>query len=554
MQEDQQDSAGISRRKLVAGAAVGAGALLGMPGVASAARRRSTFAIGSSERQLSRGLSPGMYGGPTGFKGAERYQYKLDTEEGRAISALRAMKKAGTAPDAIIVQTLDFAKPQFEKPYPKGALAITSQFYKETGIKIKFVVTTPADEYKTNLQNASSKNSSFDAVTFAIEEMGDFAEAKLIKPLDAYVAKYKPEWSDPVLGFAGGETMVNLFSKYNGRYYAVAFDDDTQPFFYRGDLFDDPKEQAGYSAKYNMKLRVPETWDEHKQISEWFTRPDKQLYGDISTVTAFWCAVNWNERFVCSAAPNNHYFKPDGSANVNTPAGVQAFEEMLASMQYHEPDALEKDWNAQYKVMGAGNGVMSPSFPNLTKIVPGNPAYDTANVGKDIRTGLMPGRIVGGKLIRRPVIFYNITYGVNAHVSSNRQLAAYLFLQWAGASKPYTWLTFNPAGYQDPHHKVSFTDPYVIQSYKKTTTDAFKLIVPRTAPPITIRGGSEYRTALSDQIQNVLTKQSTPAQAAKALSDAWDSTTDRIGVAKQVQALKTLNASFPTIVDTPTTA
>ena len=25
---------------------------------------------------------------------------------------------------------------------------------------------------------------------------------------------------------------------------------------------------------------------------------------------------------------------------------------------------------------------MSPSFPNLTKIMPGNPAYDTADVGK----------------------------------------------------------------------------------------------------------------------------------------------------------------------------
>jgi multiple sugar transport system substrate-binding protein len=121
MQEDQQDSAGISRRKLVAGAAVGAGALLGVPGVASAARR-ATFSTSSHERRLSRDLAPGMYGGPTGFKGAERYQYKLDTEEGRAISALRAMRKAGKAPDSIIVQTLDFAKPQFEKAFPKGAL------------------------------------------------------------------------------------------------------------------------------------------------------------------------------------------------------------------------------------------------------------------------------------------------------------------------------------------------------------------------------------------------------------------------------------------------
>ena len=462
------------------------------------------------------------------------------------------MKKAGKAPDAIVVQTLDFAKPQFEKAFPKGALSIVSQFFKETGIKIKFTVTTPADEYATNTRNASSRNSSFDAVTFAIEEMGDFAEARLLKPLDAYVAKYKPMWSDPVLGFAGGQNTVNLFSKYNGKTYAVAFDNDTQPFYYRGDLMDDPKEQAAYSDKYGKKLRPPETWEEHAQISAFFTRPDKQLYGDIATNAPFWCAVNWNERFVCSAAPNNLYFKADGSANVNTPEGIRAFAEMLKQLEYHEPGSLEKDWAAQYKVMGAGNGFMGPSFPNLTKIMPGNPAFDTANVGQHVRTSLMPGRNIGGKLVRRPVVFYNISYGVNAHVSANRQLAAYLFLQWAGASKPYTWLTFNPGGYQDPHHKVSFTDPYVIASYKKTTVDAFKQIVPHTAPPITIRGGSEYRTALSDQIQNVLTKQKTPEQAAKALQDAWDATTNRIGVAKQVQALKTLNASFPTLTDTPT--
>ena len=113
-------------------------------------------------------------------------------------------------------------------------------------------------------------------------------------------------------------------------------------------------------------------------------------------------------------------------------------------------------------------------------------------------------------------------------------------------AKPYTWLTFNPGGYQDPHHKYSLSDPYVIASYKKTTVDAFKQIIPRTAPPITIRGGSEYRQALSDQIQNVLTKQATPEQAAKALADAWDATTSRFGVDKQVKAMKTLNAAFPT--------
>ena len=182
--------------------------------------------------------------------------------------------------------------------------------------------------------------------------------------------------------------------------------------------------------------------------------------------------------------------------------------------------------------------------------MPGNPAYDTADVGKYIKTGLMPGRNVGGKLVRRPVIFYNITYGVNNHVSSNRQLATYLFLQWAGAAKPYTQLTFNPAGYQDPHHTFSLSDSYVNRATWTSVDRSSRSS--QSAPPITIRGGSEYRQALSDQIQNVLTKQATPEQAAKNLQSAWDATTDRIGASKQAKAMKTFVTAFPTVTDKPT--
>ena len=40
--------------------------------------------------------TPGMIGGPTGFPGAERYQYGPDTPEGRAIEAAKAkLEEAG---------------------------------------------------------------------------------------------------------------------------------------------------------------------------------------------------------------------------------------------------------------------------------------------------------------------------------------------------------------------------------------------------------------------------------------------------------------------------
>ena len=98
---------------------------------------------------------------------------------------------------------------------------------------------------------------------------------------------------------------------------------------------------------------------------------------------------------------------------------------------------------------------------------------------------------------------------MNAFSDPSRHEATYLFLQWAGGARMYTYLCFNVNGYQDPHHTYTLEDPYTAQSYKPQPLGAFQEIVPRTAPPITIRGGSEYRQSTSDMIQAVLTKQTT---------------------------------------------
>lgn len=506
------------------------------------------------EGPLHDGLADGMYGGPYGFDGAERYQYPLDSEEGRAISALRKMRQDGMAPDKLVVQTLNFARPQFESAWPTTGPTIVGLFEEETGIKIEFIETDPASEYQDNLKNASTKNGSFDLVTTAIEEIGDFAEAGLLLPIDDFVATHQPSWTDPEWGFAGGETTVNLFSKYKGGYYTVAFDNDTQPYYYRSDLLENPDEAAAYEDEYGMPLRFPLTWEEHDQIAKFFTRPDADvpLYGDVNTLSPFWGAVKWNERFVCSGNPNQLYFNSDASANVNNESGVQAFDELLKSLENKPPGGmLEKDWFGQYQVMGAGNGLMGGSFPNQTKLVPGNPDLDTANVGQYIKTNVTPGREVDGVLIRRPVIFYNICYGVNAFADPAHHEAAYLFLQWAGGARVYTWLTFNYGGYQDPHHIYSLTDPNVALSYKPQPLGQFSNIIPRTAPPITIKGGGAYRDSLSEELQKVLTKQQSPDQAAKALQDRWDKITEEQGADIQQAAIADFVKSFPTVTDTP---
>lgn len=566
----------ITRKQLVAGAGAGSLALLlaacgggdeeaapteeappatteEAPPATTEEAPATTAAPPSEEAPLKDGLAEGMYGGPVGWPGAERYQYPLDSQEGRAIAALRALRQDGKAPDKLIVQVQNFARPQFEQAFPEGAISHVALFEEETGIKLEFVETEPASEYPDNLQNAATKNGSFDLVTCAIEEMGDFAEAGLLRPLDEFVDKYQPQWGDPEWGYAGGQPTVNLFTKYRGSTYAVAADNDTQPYFYRSDLLESPEEQAAFADKYGRPLEFPLTWEDHDQVAEFFTRTDADvpLYGDVNTLAPFWGAVKWNERFVSAANPNLLYFNDDGSANVNNDAGVRAFAELLNSLKYHSPGAVEKDWIAQYQLMGGGNGFMGGAFPNQSKLIPGNPDLDTAGVGQYIKSDVTPGRVVDGALIRRPVLFFNISYGVNAFADPSRHEAAYLFLQWLGGARVYTWLTFNPGGYQDPVHVYTLSDPYTAQSYKPQPLGQFANIVPRSAPPITLKGGGAYRDSLSEELQKVLTNQQSPEQAAAALEQRWNKITDEQGVDIQVEAFKTLKESFPTVVDTP---
>jgi len=537
---DPASGSSLSRGKFLAGAAV-AGLAVGAPGVAKAASGRRNAA-------LAKGLMPGMIGGPTGFPGAGRYQYPANSEEGRAIQGLKALRKAGKAPGTLVVQALDFARPQFLNTFPKGATAsIAGIFERETGIKLKFIETSPATEYATNIRNASTKNGSFDIVTGAIEDTGDYANSGLLLPLDGFVAKYRPSWNDPKYGYAGGRSTVNLFTKYEGETYWVAFDNDTQVYAYRSDLFNNPTEKANYEDKYGQPLRVPVTWDEQARVAAFFHRPDapKPLYGSVERKGPFWGKVNWQHRFLCSADPNQYYFKPDGSANVNNKAGIRAATEHLRSLQWSEPGALSKDYIGQYQLYGDGSGVQGGTFPNVTKLVPGDPALDKGGFGKFLRSDVMPGRIVNGKLIRRSAIHYNISYGVNRFSPKKNHEAAYLFLQWVGGARMFTYLTANPAGFQDPHHTRSLSDPLVIAGYKATTINALKQIIPRTAPPITIRGAGEYNAALDEELQKMLTKQQTPEKAMANVEQRWNKITDRLGKKKQAAAVVQSYRSFP---------
>ena len=497
---------------------------------------------------LKAGLAPGKYGGPTGFAGAERYQYELDSAEGRAIEGLRRLVKDGKVPNPLVIQISSGAVGHWTTPFPQGAPTAQQLLEQETGITLKFVQVANTDVYQKLLQESTLRSGSWHIGECFMKDKGDFAEAGLFLNLDKYVQQYKPDWTDNTYGYAGGQTTKQLFNDYNGSTYLVCLDGDFHCWFYRQDLFEDPQEKAAFESKYGQPLQFPKTWDDQAKVAAFFTRPGKPLYGCTDLKNRDWGYVNWMERYVSAANPDQFYFADNGSALIGGDAGVRALEEWIKSLEWTYPGSLSKSWPEQYGTMGAGQDAMTAAWPNMTKFIAAGSPLDKG-FGKFLRPAIAPGRMVNGKLIRRPVLYFNTSYAVNAFTDSKYHEAAYLVLQWGGSARPFTWMVANPAGYYDPNRTWTLNDPLIQLSYQPYTAELVKDIIPHTAPTVTLRGANEYAQALDNELQNGLSRQKTAQQAMADAARAWDQITQRIGVAKQIAAIKAWRVAWPTIVD-----
>lgn len=491
------------------------------------------------------GLAKGMIGGPTGFEGAERYQYGPDTPAGRAIEALKSLA-ADQKPERLTIQLADGALGHFQVGFPEGAPTVQQIFEEDSGIKLEFVGISPDDQFTKIIQETTTKAGKFDIYSFWGPDKGSLAEAGALLKLDELVAKHKPEWEK---NYVGGEITVQQFNAHAGSFYAVSFDGDYQIWIYRQDLFEDSKEQKAFKDKYGWDLQWPETWEQLDQIAEFFHRPDQNLFGVTDLRNQFWGYTNWYQRYASGAAPNQFYFDPaTAKPLIDSEAGIQAAQEYANTLKFRGPDGMTWGWPEQYANMASGGAAVTCAFPNMPKFLDSPDNKDSKIVGK-IRSGLAPGRIIDGKLVRRTVWWPNQTLGVSGQ--SKYGEAAYLFLQWANSPQIYPWMVANPAGFMDPFQNGDFDDPIVTKSYHDYHIPTYKTSIEHSVPPINLNGVNEYVSALETNLQTVMTNQKSAEQAMKDAAAEWEKITERLGRDKQITALQAQVPAYPSVIDEP---
>lgn len=412
------------------------------------------------------------------------------------------------------------------------------EWERETGIKLETATVPWGDWYRELVGLSITQSDIYDVFMMCPQWVADLATAKVLRNLDDFVDKYKPEIFDPT---SPNRILPGLedYGKFNGSNYFLMSDTDVATLYLRKDWLEDADNKSAFKAKYGYDLDIPVTIDQYEDQLEFFTRPELNQYG---------MAMSWADQETCFdffprlASQQVAFFDENMNPNINSPEAVKALEEMKANLKYAMPGTLEFDAARALEAF-AGGSVYSTAIMTWAQGIFENPELSQV-VGK-VTYAPYPGRINDkGELIKPQSQFWGWGYSVSQY-SKNAELA-YLYCQWMSGAAMNARVSLTPGGWYDVC-KVSNYDtekyPEILKenggNYMRDWMEVQAWQLEHLMPPVdAMRGGAEYGGVLVEAISAVLSGASDAQTALDNVAKVWDEITDRYGREEQINAWK----------------
>jgi multiple sugar transport system substrate-binding protein len=150
--------------------------------------------------------------------------------------------------------------------YTDAMSALVKGFEGAYCAKVTVVNIDNSQLYNKQVIEMVGQTGAYDVVSLETAEKAEFAENGFILPMTDYF-KDKPQVLDDV-----PTALRNMTITYKGQVWGLPYYTYSAGLFYRADLLDDEGEKAAFKAKYGYDLAVPKTWEQHRDIAEFFTR------------------------------------------------------------------------------------------------------------------------------------------------------------------------------------------------------------------------------------------------------------------------------------------
>jgi multiple sugar transport system substrate-binding protein len=215
---------------------------------------------------------------------------------------------------AVACAVLAACAPRSSSPSPAASITIiwhagsladqlvemSKEYTALTGVEVEAVLPPMNDAwYSAIAADLAGGGSKFDICIFDSQSMSEFAAAGHLVRLDDLLGA-----SDAIAAADFDPTALRRYGEYpegSGTLYALPINQDAMGLVYRRDLFEDAAERAAFRGKYGYELEPPVRYDRLRDIAEFFTRPESDLYGialygsaDYDGVTSAFNNVLWS--------------------------------------------------------------------------------------------------------------------------------------------------------------------------------------------------------------------------------------------------------------------
>jgi len=397
------------------------------------------------------------------------------------------LEEAAAPYKGVTIRTIGEALP------PLQAMSkMKGEFEKRTGIKVVIEEYEHSEAVSKVMLDLNSKRGRYDFILQPHRELGRFVTNGHLSPIEKFMND--PKLRDPA--FKPEEVLNQRLWKeiswYEGKPYGFPFTALTMYMWYRKDLLDDPKERAGFKAKYGYDLKPASTWQEYTDISEWFTRPEEGFYGTAlqgKRHEALW--YEWLN-FLYSFGGDMLDVKTGsecGPIIVNSPEAIEATEYYKSLLAYSPPDSLNYFWDdvmalmqqeKVYQLIMWNDATYAVAEDASQSKVAGRMGFDMVPQGKGGKVGQVEGW----------------TYLIPTFAKN--QEAAYLFIQWMMEFDQQLEQHLNGGASARPD---VYADPKVQKiSYSKASMDTNAVAIPKP----TIPESPEITDLLTRELSNFL--------------------------------------------------
>ncbi len=419
--------------------------------------------------------------------------------------------------------------------YAKDVLA--PAFEKATGIKVEYETTSWDQMYDKAIKDMEANSGIYDFVYIEQDIVYSYLSRDFLVDVTAAL-KEKPKLKSPDFSFDDFTTFINYFKGDNGDVFGVPMEAFIKIALYRKDLFEDPKHQEAFKAKFGYDLAPATNFDQWRDNADYFANAGipnlwgttvqaasghpASFYEFFETIAPAWGLYNWGIDLNKGAA------SVEKGGSMNSDLAKMALTFWIDMLQYAPPEATASTWDEVASTFAAGRAAEGWVYGE-------NAAWIATNAEKSSVVGKVgvtlpptaPGVMEEVESGKGYIGYYDGgAFGI-PHSSKNKD-AALLWLQYIG--QPAVQADWALAGSRVVH-QATYDDPKV-QAMDKKTDGYFSLMRDKGylfagAPPYPFH--AQVRETVAPFIYQAIIGQLTPSDALDQGAAAADAELAQLG-------------------------